>query len=107
MNTITTTTVHNACQVRVANAGLLGWCEDHRVRVYRDGIDWHTDQDNELGVLVLHVHRGRLSDRVTVTTAPAVTDLELAQLAGYGPRNFGYDVTRYDDGTAVVSLWND
>ena len=45
--------------------------------------------------------------RVTVTCPAGVTDAELAEVAGYGPRHFGSSVTRYDDGTAMVLLWND
>lgn len=52
--------------------------------------------------------RGNLpTGRVTVTAPDGVTDAELAEVAGFAPRHFGWDVSRYDDGTAVVHLWND
>lgn len=45
--------------------------------------------------------------RVTVTAPEGYTDRDLAQVAGFGKHHHGVDVTRYDDGTALVSLWND
>lgn len=45
--------------------------------------------------------------RVTVTAPVGVTDDELAEVAGFAPRHFGFNVSRYADGTAVVHLWND
>jgi len=45
---------------------------------------------------------------VTVRTDRPSTDAELAEAAGYSPsRHFGFNVTRYDDGAAIVTLWND
>ena len=44
---------------------------------------------------------------VTVRKPGESTDAELAKAAGYNPlRHFGFDVTRYDDGAAIVALWN-
>ena len=45
--------------------------------------------------------------RVTVTAPEGFTDRDLAHVAGFNSTHFGVDVTRYDDGTALVSLWND
>ena len=45
--------------------------------------------------------------RVTVTAPAGYTDKDLAHVAGFTKRHHGVDVTRYDDGTALVSLWND
>lgn len=68
----------------------------------RDGAD-------VIGAVVLD--ETRVNDlptgRVTVTCPAGVTDAELAEVAGFGPRHHGWNVTRYDDGTAVVCLWND
>lgn len=44
---------------------------------------------------------------VTVSAPADATDRELAEVAGYCSRHFGYSVTRHDDGTATVALWND
>lgn len=44
---------------------------------------------------------------VTVRTTEDATDLELATAAGFCSRHWGYTVTRYEDGAAVVALWND
>ena len=67
------------------------------------------DTADVIGAVVLdETHKGNLpTGRVTVTAPEGVTDAELAEVAGYNPRHFGWDVTRYDDGTAVVHLWND
>lgn len=107
----TRTTFHNACTVRATEHDpATGWCLDHGVPTYRDGIDWHTDQDRFLP-LVLNVHRSHdyTSDRVTVGVLrhPQVSDALLAEVAGYGTQHTGYQVTRYDDGTALVLLHND
>lgn len=69
----------------------------------------HVDTDEPTGVRVLDESRTRdlPTGRVTVTCPEGVTDAELADAAGFAPRHFGWDVTRYDDGTALVSLWND
>lgn len=46
--------------------------------------------------------------RVTVAGTEGHPDLEVATAAGYVPgRHYGYAVTRYDDGAAVVALHND
>lgn len=45
--------------------------------------------------------------RVTVTAPEGFTDKDLAHVAGFTKYHHGVDVTRYDDGTALVSLWND
>ena len=45
--------------------------------------------------------------RVTVTAPEGFTDRDLAHVAGFNSSHHGVDVTRYDDGTALVSLWND
>jgi hypothetical protein len=50
---------------------------------------------------------GHLSDLVTVAAPADATDHELANHAGLCSRHFGYNVTRHDDGTATVCLWND
>ena len=67
------------------------------------------DAAEVIGAVVLD--ESRKSDlptgRVTVTAPEGVTDAELAEVAGSGPRHYGVNVTRYDDGTAVVHLWND
>lgn len=47
------------------------------------------------------------ADRVTVTAPPEAPDRELAIAAGYGPRHWGFNVTRHDDGSATVALHND
>jgi len=44
---------------------------------------------------------------VTVTTPAGATDQDLTEAAGFAPRHFGAQVTRHDDGTATVALWND
>lgn len=46
--------------------------------------------------------------RVRLAVAGDYTDRELADLAGFSSRCFGYGVTRYPDtGTVEVQLWND
>lgn len=67
------------------------------------------DTAEVIGAVVLDESRkGDLpTGRVTVTAPEGVTDAELAEVAGFAPRHYGFDVTRYDDGTAVVHLWND
>lgn len=45
--------------------------------------------------------------RVIVTVPAGATDRELADAAGYCWRHLGFMVTRHDDDTATVSLWND
>lgn len=103
-------TFHNTCAVRtVVTDPATGWCLDHATPVYRDGIDWHTDQDRDGVVFVLDARNrsARYTGRVTVAGIAGATDRELAEAAGFGPEHFGFDVTRYDDGTALVSLWND
>lgn len=67
------------------------------------------DAADVIGAAVLDENRrGDLpTGRVTVTCPEGVTDAELAEVAGFCPRHYGWDVTRYDDGTAVVHLWND
>ena len=68
-----------------------------------------TDTADVIGAVVLDETRaGNLpTGRVTVTAPKGVTDAELAEVAGFSPRHYGWNVTRYDDGTAVVCLWND
>lgn len=44
---------------------------------------------------------------VTVTAPAGYCDRDLADAAGYCGRHFGFTVTRYEDGTATVALWND
>ena len=44
---------------------------------------------------------------VTVRGMNHATDTELATAAGFGARHHGYSVTRYEDGAAIVTLWND
>jgi len=44
---------------------------------------------------------------VTVRGMNNATDEQVARAAGFGRRHHGYSVTRYDDGAAVVALWND
>ena len=68
-----------------------------------------SDAADVIGARVLDESRkGSLpTGRVTVTAPVGVTDAELAEVAGFAPRHFGFDVSRYDDGTAVVHLWND
>lgn len=44
---------------------------------------------------------------VLVSNAEGLSDNELADLAGFGSRHFGRTVTRHDDGSATVALWND
>lgn len=44
---------------------------------------------------------------VTVTAPDGATDAELADAAGYSSSQFGYTVTRHQDHTATVALWND
>lgn len=45
--------------------------------------------------------------RVSVEGVDGMTDREVADLAGFCSRHWGYAVDRYDGGTAVVHLWND
>lgn len=108
--TITRSTFHNTCLVRYGTDPKAGWCMDHGTPIYRDGIDWITDLDRVGLVFVLdgghRATRGE-STRVTVTAPEGVTDAELAEAAGYGTQHFGYHVTRYVDGTALVLLYND
>jgi hypothetical protein len=103
------TTIHNTCLIRSGIDPLAGWCMDHAAPVYRDGIDWHTDQDREGVVFVLDAHRANnyTSDRVTVACPDGTPDAALAEAAGYDTRHTGYHVTRYVDGTALVLLHND
>ena len=110
MTTTMNRTIHNACAVRTAATDpATGWCLDHEVPTYKDGIDWHTDRARIGVVFVLDARNrdARYTGRVTVAGIDGATDRELAEAAGYGPEHFGFDVTRYDDGTAVVSLHND
>lgn len=52
--------------------------------------------------------RDRLPTGYVTVTAPAdATDLELAVAAGFDSSHYGYTVTRHDDSTATVALWND
>lgn len=44
---------------------------------------------------------------VLVGNAAGRDDRELADVAGYCHNHFGYAVTRYEDGTATVHLYND
>jgi len=44
---------------------------------------------------------------VTVTTPEGVTDRDLADAAGFCSRHWGFTVTRYVDGNAVVALHAD
>lgn len=110
MNTTMQRTIHTGCTVRtVATDPNAGWCLDHETRVYRDGIDWHRDPDQDGIPFVLDARNrdARYTGRVTVAGIDGTTDRELAEVAGFGPEHFGFNVTRYDDGTALVSLWND
>lgn len=67
------------------------------------------DTADVIGAVVLDESRkGNLpTGRVTVTAPEGVTGDELAEVAGFCPRHYGVNVTRYGDGTAVVHLWND
>lgn len=111
MSTLTThRTIHTGCAVRAVDTDpRTGWCLDHETRVYRDGHDWHRDpeQDGLPFVLDARARSARYTGRVTLAGIDGHTDRELADVAGYGPEHHGFDVTRYDDGTALVSLWND
>lgn len=60
-----------------------------------------------MDIRILHRTPGRLSDMVSVTAPGGTTDAELARAAGFNSSHFGYNVTRYDDATASVCLWND
>lgn len=101
---------HNTCLIRWGSADpKAGWCLDHAVPVYRDGADWQTDTDRIGVVFVLDASRptGSESTRVSVACPDGTPDAALAEAAGYGPEHFGYHVTRYVDGTALVLLHND
>lgn len=106
---IARTTFHNTCLVRFGTDLKTGWCLDCAVPVYRDGIDWHTDQDRVGLVFVLDAHRAHdfTSDRVTVAAPVGAPDIALAEAAGFDTRHTGFHVTRYVDGTALVLLHND
>lgn len=102
---------HNACRLRQGIDPTAAWCFDHQVPVYRDGIDWNTDTDRLDIVVVLDATRERQMPVGKVTVAAAdmagFTDRELAEAAGYDTRHFGFDVTRWNEGTALVRLYND
>lgn len=69
----------------------------------------HIDTADVIGARILDERQAHdlPTGRVTVTCPDGVTDAELAEVAGFCPRHYGWNVTRYDDGTAVVHLWND
>lgn len=101
---------HNTCLIRPGDQpNGAGWSMDHAAPVYRDGIDWQTDTDRIGQVFVLDGsgRNDRITGRVTVTCPAGASDADLAEAAGYGPEHFGYSVTRYVDGTALVLLHND
>lgn len=67
------------------------------------------DAADVIGAVVLDESKAHdlPTGRVTVTAPEGATDAELAEVAGFSARHYGWNVTRYDDGTAVVHLWND
>lgn len=101
-------TIHTGCLIADRGNG-YGRCEIHHVRVYKDGHDWHLLQTYDLDAIkVLDDHREYHTHRVTVTAPKWASDQDLADVAGFNARHhFGYSVTRYDDGTAAVSMWRD
>ncbi|WP_408895900.1 hypothetical protein ACJ5H2_13365 [Nocardioides sp. R1-1] len=60
-------------------------------------------------ITVLDASRARRmpTGHVTVTCPSGATDRQLADAAGFGGRHFGFSVSRHDDGTASVALFND
>lgn len=101
-------TIHTGCPVTDSGNG-YGRCQTHHVRVYRDGHDWHLLQTNTFHTIkVLDTVKDSFSQVVTVTAPTWATEADMADVAGFNARHhFGYSVTRYDDGTASVSMWRD
>lgn len=70
-------------------------------------LDRDTSELEAIAVLDDRQRNNLPTGRVRVTAPAGATDAELAAAAGYGSSHFGRHVTRYDDGTATVALWND
>lgn len=66
-----------------------------------------TEWDGQVRVLDASRRNHLPTGYVTVAAPEGAADTELADAAGYGTSHYGYTVTRHDDGTATVALWND
>lgn len=71
--------------------------------------DFATGQTEHAGPTLRSFRKDRGEDVAIIdNVAESHADKDLASLAGYGPRHFGYHVERWpDDRAATVHLWND